>query len=65
MMHEAPGAGPSLGVPDIDVHFGGCTRVRVAYDAGFSSVLEVLGKGGSCDSSFHLCNSGFNLVDKV
>jgi len=30
-----------------------------------ASVLEVFGKGGSCDSSFHLGDGGFNLVDKV
>jgi len=58
-------AGPSLGVPDVDVHFGGCTRVGVAYDAGFCSVLEVFGERGSCNSSFHLSDSSFNLVDKV
>jgi len=65
LVDDAPGAGPSLGVPDVDVHLGGCTRVRVAYDAGFSSVLEVFGERRSCNSSFHLCNGGFNLVDKV
>jgi len=65
LVDDAPGAGPSLGVPDIDVHLSGCTRVRVAYDAWFSSVLEVFGEGGSCDSSFHLSDGGFDLVDKV
>jgi len=65
LVDNAPGVGPSLGVPDVDVHLGSCTRVRVAYDAGFRSVLEVFGEGGSCNSSFHLSNGGFNLVDKV
>jgi len=65
LVDDAPGTGPSLGVPDVDVHFGGCTCIRVVYDAGFCSVLEVFGQEGSCDSSFHLSNSGFNLVDKV
>jgi len=65
LVDNAPGTGPSLGVPDVDVHLGGCTRVGVAYDAGFSSILEVFGKGGSCNSSFHLSDGGFNLVDKV
>ena len=65
LVDNAPGTGPSLGVPYVDVHLGGCTRVRVAYDAGFRSVLEVFSKGGSCNSSFHLSNGGFDLVDKV
>ena len=65
LVDDAPGAAPSLGVPDVDIHLGGCTRVRIAYDAGFSSVLEIFGEGGSCDGSLHLSNSSFNLVDKV
>jgi len=65
LVDDAPGTGPSLGVPDIDVHLGGCTCIRIAYDAGFCSVLEVFGEGGSCNSSFHLSNGSFNLVDKV
>jgi len=65
LVDNAPGAGPSLGVPNIDVHLSGCTRVGVAYDAWFSSVLEVFGEGGSCDGSFHLSDGGFDLVDKV
>jgi len=65
LVDDASGAGPSLGVPDVDVHLGGCTRVGVAYDAWFCSILEVFGKGGSCNSSFHLLDSGFDLVDKV
>jgi len=58
-------AGPCLGVPNVDVHLGGCTSVRVAYDAWVCSILEVLGQGGGCDSSLHLSHSGPNLVDKV
>jgi len=65
LVDNSPSTGPNLGVPDIDVHLGGCTRVGVAYDAGFSSVLEVFCEGGSCDSSFHLSNGGFDLVDQV
>jgi len=57
--------GPCLGVPDVDVHLGGCTCVRVAYDAGVRSVLEVFGQGGGCNSSLHLGHGGLNLVDKV
>jgi len=33
LVDDAPGMGPSLGVPDVDVHLGGCTRVGIAYDA--------------------------------
>ena len=65
LVDDASGTGPSLGVPDVDVHLGGCTCVGIAYDAWFCSILEVFGKGGSCNSSFHLLDSGFDLVDKV
>jgi len=65
LVDDAPSAGPSLGVPDVDVHLGGCNRVGIAYNVGFCSILEVFGEGGSCDSSFHLSNGSFNLVDKV
>jgi len=65
LVNNASGMGPSLGVPDVDVHLGDSTHIGVAYNAGFRSVLEVLGQGGSYNSSFHLSNSGFDLVKKV
>jgi len=65
LVDDASGTGPSLGVPDVDVHLSSCTCIRVAYNAGICSVLEVFDQGRSCNDSFHLGNGGFDLVDKV
>jgi len=65
LVDNASGAGPSLGVPNVDVHLRSGARIGVAYNAGFRCVLEILSQAGSCNSSFHLSDSSFDLVDKV
>jgi len=54
LVDNASGAGPSLGVPDVDVHLSSCTCVGVAYHrmCGSAAYLKFSARGEAAIAAF-------------